>query len=125
MNRVIVCGTRTFRDYDFLCSVLDKYITDPANTEIVSGRAVGPDLMGEQYARDHGIKIQMFPANWNKDGRSAGHIRNKRMLDYAMEGEPFVIAFWDGESRGTLNMINLASTYHVKNVIINYKLEKK
>ena len=46
-----------------------------------------------------------MPAKWDKHGNSAGMIRNSQMADYA-DG---LIALWDGESRGTKNMIETAS----------------
>jgi hypothetical protein len=43
----------------------------------------------------------MFPADWNKFGKSAGHVRNQAMADYA----DILLAFWDGKSTGTKSMI--------------------
>ena len=45
-----------------------------------------------------------FPADWNRFGRTAGPKRNKQMANYANT----LVAFWDGKSRGTKNMIDLA-----------------
>ena len=44
----------------------------------------------------------MFNADWNKHGRAAGPMRNKQMADYA----DVLIAVWDGQSKGTKNMID-------------------
>jgi hypothetical protein len=71
-------------------------------TEIVSGGARGADQLGEVWAETQNIPIALFPANWDLYGRSAGPIRNKQMADYA----DALIALWDGQSRGTKNMID-------------------
>lgn len=73
-------------------------------TEVVSGCARGADQMGECWAVLFGIPVKPFPANWCEHGNSAGAIRNGEMAKY---GEA-LIAFWDGKSSGTGNMIKQA-----------------
>jgi len=70
-------------------------------TELVSGTAKGVDKDGEYYARVNNIPVKQFPANWDAFGKKAGYLRNKEMADYA----DALVAVWDGESRGTKNMI--------------------
>ena len=70
--------------------------------EIVSGGARGVDTCAENYARAAGIKITVFRPDYDKYGRGAPLVRNKQIVDYADE----VIAFWDGESRGTYFVID-------------------
>lgn len=76
------------------------------NPEIISGHASGADTLAERYAEDHGIPYIIFKPDWKRYGRGAGPIRNKAMIDYASEDNPVVIAFWNGESKGTRNMID-------------------
>ena len=52
--------------------------------------------------------MTVFEAYWDEYGKSAGPIRNRQMLNYALGAEAIVVAFWDGKSRGTANMINIA-----------------
>jgi hypothetical protein len=59
------------------------------------------DQIGEDWAREHNIPVKQFLAQWNIHGKSAGPIRNKEMAEYA----DALIAFWDGQSKGTKNMI--------------------
>jgi len=70
--------------------------------EIVSGGARGADAFGEKLAKNVGMQLKVFPANWEKYGRGAGHIRNKEMAKYA----EILIALPGG--RGTANMIETA-----------------
>ena len=70
-------------------------------TEIVSGGAKGIDTDAERYANANGIKMTVFKPQYNKYKGGATHIRNKEIVNYADE----VLAFWDGSSRGTNNVI--------------------
>lgn len=73
--------------------------------EVVSGKAVGFDTLGECYAMKHNIPIKEFPIteeDWKAHGKGAGPFRNKQMGDYADSA----IIFWDGKSKGTKNMIS-------------------
>ena len=69
-------------------------------TEIVSGGAWGVDHAGEAFAREHAIPVILFPADWDKNGKAAGPIRNRFMAEYA----DALLLIWDGESRGSANM---------------------
>jgi hypothetical protein len=73
-------------------------------TEVVCGEAGGVDKMGRWWATHKNIPISSFPADWKKDGRQAGFMRNVRMADYAEA----LIAVWDGKSRGTAHMVGVA-----------------
>ncbi len=70
-------------------------------TEIVSGAARGIDQAAIDVAAIDGISLSIWPADWDKFGKAAGNLRNGEMADYG-DG---LIAVWDGESRGTGNMI--------------------
>lgn len=108
--KVIIAGSRTFNDFDTLCKVCDNVLQGQTDIEIVSGTARGADQLGERYALERGYPVKRFPANWNKHGKAAGYIRNEEMAKYA----DALIAFWDGKSRGTMHMINLAKQYDLK-----------
>ena len=118
--RVIVAGGRDFLDEEYLNTSLDKLREEYADIEIVSGHASGADKLAEAYAEKLGIALKVFPADWKKYGRAAGPIRNKQMLDYIIEGNPVVVAFWDGKSKGTKNMINQAKKQGVDCKIFMY-----
>lgn len=103
---LVVAGTRTFNNYELLKRkiteiFLNKYTAEGKTLEIVSGGARGADNLGEQFAHEHKLPLRIFPADWNKYGKSAGMLRNQQMADYAAAA----IVFWDGKSRGSRNMI--------------------
>ena len=64
--------------------------------------------MGERFAGEYGLKLKVFPADWNKHGRAAGPIRNRDMAEYA----DCLVAFEGG--RGTQNMIKTAKELGLK-----------
>lgn len=88
--------------------------------EIVSGHASGADKMAEEYAKEHGLSLTIMPAEWNRYGRAAGPIRNKKMLDYIVGEEPVLVAFWDGKSKGTKDMITKARQANVDTNVFMY-----
>jgi hypothetical protein len=108
--KCIVAGGRDFYDYKHLEATLNLYLCHKSNIEIVSGGASGADSLGERYAKEKGHKLKVFKADWDKHGKAAGPIRNEEMAKYA-DG---LIAFWDGESKGTKSMIGYAKKYNLK-----------
>lgn len=114
--KVIIAGSRTFFDYNMLCPVCDKILSTQENVEIVSGTASGADRLGERYAKERGYKLSLFPAKWDEFGKSAGYLRNKEMAEYA----DALIVFWDGKSKGTKHMIDLAKENNLKTRVINF-----
>jgi hypothetical protein len=118
MFRLIVAGGRDFVDYELLKSKLDYALRNRLNEgiTIVSGVARGADKLGERYAKERGYAIDSHPADWDKFGKSAGYIRNKEMAQNA-DG---LMAFWDGKSRGTHHMINIAKEHGLKVIVVNY-----
>ena len=119
-NRIIVCGSRNFSNKTLMFSHLETITRSLENIEIISGGCRGADNLAEEYANIKGYELKVFPADWNKYGRAAGPIRNKQMLDYALEENAIVVAFWDCVSRGTVNMIRTAEKAHAKVHVIYY-----
>ena len=115
--KVIIAGGRDFIDQVHLNKACDSMLKGKPNIEIVSGGAFGADKMGEIYAKDNGYTFKVFKADWNTHGKSAGFIRNKQMSDYA----DALIAFWDGNSSGTLNMIETAKKKGMPVKVVGYQ----
>ena len=101
--KLIVAGGRDYGDYAQLRDVLLELGTvtyaDKA-VSIVSGMARGADALGVRFAKEMGVELHEFPADWST-GKGAGFARNEDMAKFS-DG---LVAFWDGESRGTLHMI--------------------
>ena len=102
--RVIIAGSRSgvrYRDVEL--AIRESGWADDI-TVVISGGAMGVDTGGETWAQQHGRDIERFPIremDWHAHGKAAGPIRNRRMAEAA----DALIAVWDGESRGTRNMI--------------------
>lgn len=121
--RVIIAGGRDFNDYfllkDSVRAIISKY---DSPVKIISGTCRGADRMGEKFAYDTGIEVERFPANWNDLGKRAGFVRNAEMAKYACEDNNvgILIAFWDGKSKGTKHMIEIARKNGLSVYVINY-----
>ena len=113
ITKVIVAGSRSFNDYARMKEVLSGIVG--TNCEIISGGAIGADALAKRYALENNIPYKEFPADWATHNRSAGAIRNKQMSDY---GE-VLISFWDGESKGSKNMIENMNKLNKHVVIVN------
>jgi len=88
-------------------------------TSVISGTARGADKHGETWANTNNILIKRFPADWNKYGKAAGHIRNKLMADNADS----LIAVWNGTSKGTESMIKYAKDSGLELFVYNHALK--
>lgn len=110
--KIIIAGSRTYNDYSRLSEFCDQVISSMPETKItiVSGCAKGADMLGERYASERGYEVIKYPADWDKYGKSAGFLRNEEM---AKVGH-ILIAFWDGQSKGTEHMINLGKKHNLK-----------
>ena len=122
MYRIIIAGSRNFADYDLLEQTLLNYtgLIKHDCIEIISGCARGADKLGEEFANSLNYDIVRFPADWDLYGKSAGYRRNEEMAEYASHGNGVLFAFWDGESKGTKNMIDLANRYKLDVHVIKY-----
>lgn len=116
MYRLIIAGSRDFRNYKLAKEVIMN-MTSQKKDEliIVSGGANGADKIGERYAAEFDIPLERYPADWSM-GKKAGIIRNQQMADIA-DG---LLAFWDGTSNGTWNMITLMSSKENVKVFVVY-----
>ncbi len=106
--KTIIAGSRTITDL----AIIDKAVQASGFviTELVEGGAKGVDALAKVWAEENGLPITEFKADWKIYGRGAGPVRNQKMAEYA----DALIAVWDGESRGTKNMISLAKKLNLK-----------
>lgn len=134
MYKLIIAGGRDFNQEALMISaiqeLMDKDTFTEDNLEIVSGTARGADNLGAQLARANNIPVKEFPADWkdmslpvvrkhNQYGEYnalAGMKRNHKMGDYA-DG---LLAFWDGKSKGTKDMIAYMHTLNKPIAVIHY-----
>ena len=117
--RVLICGSRTWSDPIPIVLLVRGLAHGPRNLTIISGGANGADRLAARSARRQNIPLEEYPADWRGQGKSAGAIRNQRMLD---EGKPDVVwAFVDKplvESRGTADMVRRARKAGIKTFVV-------
>lgn len=106
--RTIIAGSRDITDYSVLEEAIKQCGWIP--TVVISGAARGADKLGEEWAAKNGVPCESCPADWAKHGKSAGYKRNQDMAEKAEA----LIALWDGSSRGTKHMIDIATNKKLK-----------
>lgn len=110
--KVIIAGGRKFNNYELLKSSINNL--NIQIDEVVCGGALGADMLGKKFAEENNIPVKMFMAQWDVYGKRAGYLRNKAMGDYA----DYLIAFWDGQSKGTKMMIDIMKENNKHGIVI-------
>lgn len=99
--RIAVVGSRGYRQLE---EVRQFVFEQKRDTVIISGGAIGVDRTATECAKHFGMPYEVYLPDWQAFKKSAGVIRNQTMVDTADE----VVAFWDGESKGTKHTIDYA-----------------
>ena len=117
--KIIIAGGRDFMDYNLLKEKVNKILQEKRVSHkivIISGCARGADTLGLRYASENAFDVEEYPANWDKYGKKAGYMRNVEMAENA----DALIAFWDGKSKGTKHMIDIATERNLPTRVIKY-----
>ena len=117
--KIIIAGGRDFMDYNLLKEKADKILQEKKVTHkivIISGCARGADTLGLRYASETPFDVEAYPAAWDQYGKKAGYLRNVEMAENANA----LIAFWDGKSKGTKHMIDIATERNLPIRVIRY-----
>ena len=101
MVRVAIVGSREYPDWHQVYQYVE---TLPADAVVISGGARGVDRVAVEYARRRRLITEVYPADWETHGKSAGFIRNQTIVERADQ----IVAFWDGTSKGTADTIRRA-----------------
>ena len=123
--RICVNGTRHWADKRTFHQVMIEVLEDiPEGTNIIfiSGDAsTGADAMIISWSRKFGFPCKRMPADWDASPRGAGYIRNAQMAECMSR----LISFWDGVSKGTKHLIDLAITRNLPVRIVEITVEEK
>lgn len=112
--KVLVCGARDYNDPAKIYHVLDAQLAKIGDSMLViTGGASGADDYARQWAVNNRVDHLVLHAKWERFGRAAGPIRNRRM---AKKKPRLVLAFHPDidKSKGTRDMIAVAEKMHVK-----------
>lgn len=107
--RVAIVGSRDWADP---CRVRAYVVALPVGTTVISGTEPnrnplhdrGVDQVAIRAARARGLDTVVFSADWDRHGNAAGPIRNRDIAANCTR----LVAFWDGVSRGTDNVVRQA-----------------
>jgi hypothetical protein len=119
--RIVVCGGRSFRDYAFLKRKLCALTRNLKRVVILHGNARGADLLAERWQQEM----------WRRENNEFNHLKHQTIErhrpDFTKHGSPAalfvrneemardcdcVVAFWDGKSGGTKDMIARGRKHH-------------
>lgn len=115
--RLLVCGSRKFESpFTIVARKLFEISSTTPITAIIHGGAMGADLAAGIWAIQHRIEEIVFKPDWTKHGKAAGPIRNQQMLT---ANPDMVLAFWNGTSKGTADMIGRAIAAGVKVEVVS------
>ncbi len=99
--KVLVCGGRDYADKARVNEALGIVHRKCKITELIHGAARGADTLADEWAKENGIKVSAYPADWEKHKKAAGPIRNQKMLD---DAKPEAVVAFPGGS-GTKDML--------------------
>lgn len=103
---MLITGSRDWTNRTFVQETIAAVATKPEEWVLVHGGAVGADEMAANFARSLGMRVEEHRADWDRYGKRAGYVRNKKMVD---AGAEICLAFIKNESRGATMCANLAS----------------
>lgn len=116
MFRVLITGSRAWHNEFTIFAVIMLLWEEHSDLVVVHGACpTGADHIADEVCRVSGILTEPHPADWSL-GRKAGPLRNKEMIDTAPD---LVVAFVEGESRGTRGTIELARAAGIKTRVFN------
>ena len=120
--RVIIAGGRDFTNVNVMAETLNNlqdvdHVIEIEKLTLICGMARGADFTAYKLFKEVGLPVEVYPADWDQHGKQAGFIRNTQMAGVA----DMLIAFWDGESKGTAHMIDTARKHNLIVLVFNYE----
>jgi YspA, cpYpsA-related SLOG family len=112
--KVLVCGGREYDNRDKIYHVLDAQLAKIGDSMLlITGGATGADTIAREWAVDRRVDHMILHAKWERFGKAAGPIRNRRM---AGKKPRLVLVFHQDldNSRGTRDMVSVAESKHIK-----------
>lgn len=113
---VLCCGSRNWSDWTVIKLTLYRMMLAVGFFRVLHGGARGADSISGGAAQQLNLDVDVVRPDWSRYGTAAGFIRNVTMLERRPD---YVIAFWDGRSRGTLHTIQKAvNVYRIPTIIV-------
>jgi predicted Rossmann fold nucleotide-binding protein DprA/Smf involved in DNA uptake len=100
--KVAIVGSRHFPEMERVTAFVHDL---PDGATIVTGGASGVDAVAGDAARERGLGLIKLPPRFEEaSDPDASKRRNQELVDAA----DALVAFWDGQSRGTRNTVERA-----------------
>ena len=113
--RLIVAGSREIHNVDLIETHMLAFEDRYGLFDLICGMARGVDMAAHDIAESYRIPIHEYPAEWDKYGRGAGYRRNVEMAQAA----DALLLVWDGESRGSKHMLDVAIQRRMPTIVIH------
>jgi hypothetical protein len=103
--KIGIIGSRDYKNTSKIVNIVRRIHERYPDSILISGGARGPDSI----AIEEGLRIGMekpivFKPDWDKYGKKAGMLRNSLIV----KESDYIVAFYDGISRGTQDSIRKA-----------------
>jgi hypothetical protein len=135
---ILICGTRTFDDEDIAFENLKRLTRKYHVTHVFVGgdydkdkicRHRGADKLGYEWALKKGncpigVVVKTCWADWRKNKKAAGPIRNSELVEELLAAPAKVkacIAFWDGKSPGTADTMRKCKRKGIPVKVIRFR----
>lgn len=117
-HRIGIVGSKTFYDHYLFEDILNSYRQTLVGVDvrIISGGAGGIDNLAAKYAIKHDLTLIEHLPERQGYGEADGAIRKALIV----QDSDFIIAFWDGKSKGTAYSLKLAKERKVRTLIIYF-----
>lgn len=104
ITRVLVTGSRTWTDTTAIRDALAE-VWSPDTVLVHGGCPRGADQFADACWTRWGGQVERHPANWDRDGKTAGFVRNRAMVE---AGADLCLAFIHNSSRGATHCATTA-----------------
>lgn len=112
MFYVIISTDRDFSNYELLKNKCDFYLKNRKSEGItIISEDTGKPNLCDRYANERGLRIEKFKADWEKHGKKAGYIVNKKMTEIGNACIAFISSY--GENKSVNYMISVARRDHL------------
>lgn len=103
MITIGICSSRGFSDYNLFCEKLNYLIQNLENYKFVSGGCKdSADELIQRFCHENNLELTEHLPDYEKYGKYAPLKRNTLIVN----DSDYLVAFYDGKSRGTLDTIN-------------------
>ena len=110
---LLVSGSRDYPDKAQAMMRLRDWVT--SSELVIHGDCPdSPDMWAIDIAKEFGVLIKAYPANWAEYAYAAGPMRNEKMVKECT----MALIFWDGKSKGAKNVIELCMKYHKEHLVV-------